>query len=85
MDVFDTTYVREVIALTGGACACLRCTQDRAASDPFDSANGHAFDRRFMKMFLCVKCGNKRCPHANDHRNECTNSNSAGQKGSFYE
>jgi hypothetical protein len=37
------------------------------------------------RMFLCAKCGNKRCPHAKDHRNECTNSNEPGQKGSLYE
>ncbi len=35
-------------------------------------------------MVLCVKCGNKRCPHATDHRYECTNSNASGQAGSRY-
>lgn len=35
-------------------------------------------------MLICVKCGNKRCPHANNHKNECTNSNDLGQKGSAY-
>ncbi|MFS8319194.1 hypothetical protein RPF54_24860, partial [Enterobacter hormaechei subsp. xiangfangensis] len=28
--------------------------------------------------------GNKRCPHANDHRNACTGSNEPGQEGSAY-
>ena len=28
-----------------------------------------------MRMFLCATCGNKRCPHAADHRHACTNSN----------
>lgn len=37
-----------------------------------------------MRMVLCDQCGNKRCPHANDHRNACTNSNEAGQPGSAY-
>ena len=37
-----------------------------------------------MRMILCAKCGNKRCPHANDHRNACTNSNDPGQQGSAY-
>jgi len=37
------------------------------------------------RMVLCSICGNKRCPHANDHRNACTNSNEPGQKGSAYE
>jgi hypothetical protein len=37
-----------------------------------------------MRMVLCPTCGNKRCPHANDHRNECSGSNEAGQPGSAY-
>lgn len=37
-----------------------------------------------MRMALCEQCGNKRCPHANDHRNPCTNSNEPGQPGSAY-
>jgi hypothetical protein len=35
-------------------------------------------------MALCPICGNKRCPHANDHRNACTGSNDPGQPGSAY-
>lgn len=35
-------------------------------------------------MILCEHCGNKRCPHATDHCNECTRSNEPGQKGSRY-
>lgn len=38
-------------------------------------------DSRFV---VCSECGNKRCPHANDHRNACTGSNEPGQKGSAY-
>lgn len=37
-----------------------------------------------MRMIVCPTCGNKRCPHATDHRNECTNSNDPGQPGSSY-
>lgn len=37
-----------------------------------------------MRMILCPTCGNKRCPHANDHRNACTGSNEPGQAGSAY-
>lgn len=37
-----------------------------------------------MRMILCPICGNKRCPHATDHRNACTNSNEPGQPGSSY-
>ena len=36
------------------------------------------------RMILCATCGNKRCPHANDHRNACTGSNELGQAGSAY-
>lgn len=37
-----------------------------------------------FEMILCPVCGNKRCPHANDHRNACTGSNARGQVGSRY-
>ena len=36
------------------------------------------------RMVLCPTCGNKRCPKANDHRNECSGSNEPGQAGSAY-
>ncbi|EOZ1492611.1 hypothetical protein Q9Z36_004219 [Enterobacter asburiae] len=38
-------------------------------------------DSRFV---VCPECGNKRCPHANDHRNACTGSNEPGQEGGAY-
>lgn len=37
-----------------------------------------------MRFVVCPDCGNKRCPKANDHRNECTGSNEPGQQGSAY-
>lgn len=37
------------------------------------------------QMILCPKCRNKRCPHASDHRLECTGSNKPGQKGSIFQ
>lgn len=37
-----------------------------------------------MRFVVCPECGNKRCPHANDHRNACTGSNAPGQEGSAY-
>ncbi|MGU3534715.1 hypothetical protein [Citrobacter freundii] len=37
-----------------------------------------------MRFVVCHVCGNKRCPHANDHRNACTGSNESGQIGSAY-
>lgn len=38
-----------------------------------------------MRMIVCETCGNKRCPHATDHRNACSGSNEPGQKGSSWE
>lgn len=38
-------------------------------------------DSRFV---VCPDCGNKRCPHANDHRHACTGSNETGQEGGAY-
>ncbi|HCA5750363.1 TPA: hypothetical protein P1K63_002060 [Enterobacter hormaechei] len=37
-----------------------------------------------MRFVVCPDCGNKRYPHANDHRNACTGSNEPGQEGSAY-
>lgn len=39
----------------------------------------------YFGFIVCKKCGNKRCPHANNHINECTDSNDVGQIGSRYE
>lgn len=36
-------------------------------------------------MVVCDLCGNKRCPRATHHDNECTGSNDVGQPGSRYE
>jgi DNA-directed RNA polymerase subunit RPC12/RpoP len=44
-----------------------------------------AKDGTSRRMFLCPKCGNKRCPKATDHRLDCTGSNEPGQAGSAYE
>ena len=38
-----------------------------------------------MRFVVCPDCGNKRCPKANDHRNDCTGSNEVGQNGSSWE
>lgn len=36
------------------------------------------------RMIVCPTCGNKRCPHATNHRHTCTGSNEPGQPGSRY-
>lgn len=33
-----------------------------------------------MRFVVCLDCGNKRCPHANDHRKACTGSNEPCQE-----
>jgi len=64
-------------------CGCVRCVEELVAREPYTGAN--FFDPRLMRFFACQICGNKRCPHATDHRYACTNSNEPGQKGSRYE
>lgn len=58
-------------------CQCASCID--AASDPNDWLSASS-----KQMILCEKCGNKRCSHATNHRNACTNSNEPGQAGSSY-
>jgi hypothetical protein len=63
-------------------CSCYHCSKERFATLPseafFSLANPD------MRMVTCAICGNKRCPHATDHRLACTNSNEPGQPGSNY-
>lgn len=70
-------------------CPCRECATEFVKTHPLPGAasvnTGTVFDPRVGKMFLCETCGNKRCPHATDHRNACTGSNEPGQKGSDYE
>lgn len=60
-----------------GRCGCQRCLDER------DERFG-GFPARMSMMVLCPTCGNKRCPHATDHRHACTGSNEPGQPGSSY-
>lgn len=49
-------------------CPCLRCLREAGVTAWW--------------MVVCEDCGNKRCPHMGDHRNDCTGSNEPGQVGS---
>jgi hypothetical protein len=60
-----------------GECHCEAC-------DPMITKPGEVFPSN-LRMIVCAICGNKRCPHATNHRNACTASNAPGQKGSAYE
>lgn len=54
-----------------GPVCCIRCDEEQQPGRP----------RRFV---VCQTCGNKRCPHATDHRLVCSGSNEPGQSGSRY-
>jgi hypothetical protein len=54
---------------------CWECLKDT-------KSNGISFTA--IRMILCAVCGNKRCPKATNHLNECTGSNEPNQKGSAY-
>jgi hypothetical protein len=61
-------------------CKCRKCWREKGDGimKKFGIVTGDLF------MMVCETCGNKRCPHANDHRNACTGSNDIGQAGSTY-
>lgn len=67
-----------LVGLTVDGCNCRRCWEEK--SKDVKSEWG-LVSRPFI---VCSICGNKRCPHATDHRNECTGSNEPGQSGSDY-
>jgi hypothetical protein len=62
-------------------CQCRQCLRDRKEGRKFE---GVFFPAEQTRMILCQVCGNKRCPHATNHRNACTGSNEPGQAGSAY-
>jgi hypothetical protein len=62
-------------------CGCIACMKERGDGQTY----GRIFwPQHMLQMTLCPTCGNKRCPHANDHRHACTGSNEPGQAGSAY-
>jgi ribosomal protein S27AE len=60
-------------------CECRACLKGKTVDTGFG-----AMPVEMTRMIVCAKCSNKRCPHANDHRNTCTDSNEPGQPGSAY-
>lgn len=58
------------------SCWCWCCDEEARAR------SGELFS--YMRMNICPDCGNKRCPKATDHRNECSGSSEPGQPGSRY-
>jgi len=61
-------------------CKCHRCIKEHDIRSPAFPQ----FRLSATQMIVCLKCGNKRCPHASDHRLACTGSNEPGQAGSIY-
>lgn len=59
-------------------CNCRRCIEER------DDRNAMGFPLTATRFIVCAICGNKRCPHATDHRHVCTDSNEPGQPGSVF-
>ena len=63
------------------SCDCRQCLRDRDEHTMWGDFKAPAAMYTFI---VCASCGNKRCPHATDHRHACTNSNAPGQAGSIY-
>jgi len=63
-------------------CECHRCIKEKWITVDFPGLGKIPLSSR--KMIICVDCGNKRCPKANDHNLKCTGSNEPGQPGSAY-
>ena len=58
-------------------CHCRQCQVDRE-----DKKDG--IPMWMARMTVCDLCGNKRCPHASNHQNECSGSNARNQTGGVY-
>ncbi len=65
-------------------CECHACIKEFDIKAGSDNSPFSQLPLSSSKMILCPDCGNKRCPKASDHRNECTSSNDTGQAGSIY-
>ena len=63
---------------------CWRCYDERQKVEGVDGITIGSVFFPTHGMIVCKVCGNKRCPKATDHRNDCTNSNEPGQTGSCY-
>lgn len=65
-------------------CQCLKCAKERYQNTSTYVLGLITVPIEMTQMFLCAICGNKRCPHSDNHENPCTNSNEPGQPGSRY-
>ena len=53
-------------------CYCFDCVINKEHPIHSDYFNEYGLQTR---MIVCIRCGNKRCPHGTNHSYECTNSN----------
>lgn len=72
-----TSGAAEAFGLEGATCGCWTCISELKAKQPFPQSLSFPF-------IVCPTCGNKRCPKATHHDNECTSSNDPEQPGSRY-
>lgn len=56
---------------------CWKCVELELSLKPYP-------DNIQWPFIVCHSCGNKRCPRATDHNEDCTRSNEPGQPGSRY-
>lgn len=73
----------------GSVCGCRECSRRVgeviATADPTADYASKIANNPVNRMIVCEKCGNKRCPHATHHEEDCTRSNESGQDGSWYQ
>lgn len=65
-----------------GMAGCAGCEDERLKERAAETGNW--WDAMPVGMMVCPECGNKRCPRAAWHDNECTGSDEPGQHGSNY-
>jgi hypothetical protein len=72
-------------AVPEARCGCRACLRERKDGiTNYYKGQPYFVPAERYTMVLCATCGNKRCPHATDHRHACTGSNDPGQPGSWY-
>ena len=68
-----------------GQCQCRTCLRERKEGiTNYYKGQPYFVAAEMYTMIVCPICGNKRCPHATDHKLACTGSNEPGQPGSWY-
>jgi len=63
---------------------CYECLYEIDASRDIKTNPYGMIGEVWGRMIVCTECGNKRCPKATSHKEQCTKSNDPGQQGSRY-